>query len=57
MVISRVFFFYPGAPSKIDGQLSVIILLIVVSKQKLLFLQEGAILQFFSGGRGRQYKG
>ena len=45
VAVFRVFFL--GAPSKIDEQVSVIILLIFVSKQKLLFLKEGAILRFF----------
>ena len=56
VAVFRVFFL--GAPSKIYEQVSVIILLIFVSKQKLLFLKEGAILRFFfSGGRGRHYTG
>ena len=55
-MVFRVFFL--GAPSKMDEQVSIIILLIFVSKQKLLFLKEGAILRFFfSGGRGRYYTG
>ena len=45
VVVFRVFFL--GAPNKIDEQVSIIILLIFVSKQKLLFLKEGAILRFF----------
>ena len=45
VVVFRVFFL--GAPGKIDEQVSIIILLIFVSKQKLLFLKEGAILRFF----------
>ena len=44
-MVFRVFFL--GAPSKMDEQVSIIILLIFVSKQKLLFLKEGAILRFF----------